>query len=310
MQIAILVATKDRPEKLDKLLHSLSNSQKYIQQVIIVSSGSDISSIVTRYRNKLNLKHIHSQISGQIYQKSIGIQEVEMGINWVLFLDDDVTVPSNSIEILVNEYLTVTKFTNVFAFGLKIEGIRHRKYSKFLKLILLLFGLHSRQKGKVLSSGHPQNYQDSLTDIEIQWANGISVWRIEALQFYGLVNGKLSYAAYEDVIFSYRVSRKNPILFASKVIVISQDTDEIKPITLDQFKSASYMRYYFVSKNQNLSLIKLLTSQLPRSIQFTLLGDKNLSSVTRFAHSLHIWIDLLRAIMFKTDPSHLLNIKF
>ena len=229
MQIAILIATKDRPEKLDSLLISLTHSGKYIRQVVIVSSGNDVSNIARKHSALLNLKHIHSKISGQIHQKSIGIQAIEKGINWVLFLDDDVTLPVDSLDILVNKYLVNPKFAKVFAFGLKIEGIKYRNYSWSTRLILLLFNLYSNQKGEVLASGHAQNYQDSLIDIETQWLNGISIWRIETLQSYGLINSKLSYSAYEDVIFSYGVSRNYPIFFASKVNVKSQDLGEIQP---------------------------------------------------------------------------------
>ena len=310
MQIAILIATKDRPEKLDRLLLSITHSEQHIRQVVIVSSGNSISNIVKRYSDLINLKHIHSEISGQIHQKSIGIQAIEGGINWVLFLDDDVTLPVNSLDVLVSNYLVNPKFAKVFAFGLKIEGIKYRKYSWFTKLILLLFYLYSNQKGKVLGSGHAQIYQDSLTDIETQWVNGISVWRIETLQSYGFISSKLSYSAYEDVIFSYRVSRDHPIIFASKVIVKSQDSEEIQPITLNQFKSGSYMRYFFVTKYPDLSRIKLLIAQLLRSVQFTLFGDKTLSGIIRFKHSVHIWFDLLRAFLFKIDPTFLLNKRF
>jgi hypothetical protein len=166
----------------------------------------------------------------------------------------------------------VTAELSWFGRDLKIEGIRYRNYSWFVRLILLLFYLYSNQKGKVLGSGHAQIYQDSLTDIETQWVNGISIWRIETLQSYGFISSKLSYSAYEDVIFSYGVSRDHPIIFASKVIVKSQDSEEIQPITLNQFKSGSYMRYFFVSKYPNLSRIKLLIAQLLRNVQFTLFG--------------------------------------
>lgn len=310
MQIAILIATKDRPEKLDRLLVSITKSGQYIKQVVIVSSGNDISNLINKYNNLINLKHIHSEISGQIHQKSLGIQAIEEGIDWVLFLDDDVTLLPNSFEILISEYLTNSKYSKVFAYGLKIEGMKYRNYSWFTKLLLLLFYLYSNQKGKVLGSGHAQNYQDSLTDIATQWINGISIWRTETLQSYGLINSKLSYAAYEDVIFSYRISRHYPIFFASRVIVKSQDSEEIKPITFNQFKSGSYMRYLFVSKYPNLSKIKLLISQILRSVQFTLSGDKNVSSRIRFTQSVYIWFDLFGAVIFKRDPELLLNKRF
>lgn len=310
MQIAILIATKDRPEKLDNLLLSLIQSGKYIRQVVIVSSGSNISSVIKKHSGLINLEHIHSEISGQIHQKNIGIQAIEKGVNWVLFLDDDVTLPIDSLKILVSEYLEKPKFAKVAAFGLKVVGIKYRKYSWHTKLLLFSFYLYSNQKGKVLGSGHAQSYQDSAIDIETQWVNGISIWKLETLHSYGLVNSKLSYAAYEDVIFSYRISRNHPIIFASRVIAKSQDFDDIQPLNLNQFKSGSYMRYFFVSENQNLSRIKLLIAQILRGIQFTLSGDKTLSGITRFKYSMYVWFDLLRAYLFTTDPTYLLNKRF
>jgi hypothetical protein len=47
-----------------------------------------------------------------------------------------------------------------------------------------------------------------------------------------------------------------------------------------------------------------------RSVQFTLFGDKTLSGLIRFKHSVHIWFDLLRAFLFKIDPKILLNKRF
>ena len=72
----ILVATKDRPQQLDKFLKSVSNLSLLPIEVVIASSGIDITEIIKKYTDKLNLKHVHSLRSGQVIQKKLGLKYV------------------------------------------------------------------------------------------------------------------------------------------------------------------------------------------------------------------------------------------
>ena len=105
MSIAILVATKNRPEKLTKLLESLTPSANYIGQTVIVSSGQNISKVIEIFKDTLNIKHLHSKVSGQITQKMEGIKHVDKKISWVLFLDDDITISKEAIDVLIKKYI-------------------------------------------------------------------------------------------------------------------------------------------------------------------------------------------------------------
>jgi glycosyltransferase involved in cell wall biosynthesis len=310
MSTAILVATKNRPDKLKKLLESLIPSAHKISQIIIISSGQNISQVVRTFEDSLNIKHFHSKISGQIIQKIEGIKYIGDRISWVLFLDDDITISKEAVDSLLNNYLTNPKFIDVHGFGLKIDNLQFKKYTKIQKMILRVFGLYSNRDGSVLRSGHAQAYQNSIADVETEWLNGISVWRAESLRSYSSRFPEIDYAAYEDVIYSYKVSRKNRLLFASGVSVVNQDHEIYTPLTFNQYKAGSYMRYLFVSENRNLSLSYLLISQLFRTFDFTINGDMNMSQVARFAKSFFIWWDLFLAIIINFDPIKLLKKRY
>ena len=310
MSIAILVATKNRPDKLTKLLESLTPSANYISQTVIVSSGQNISQVIADFKDSLNIKHLHSKVSGQITQKMEGIKHIDEKISWVLFLDDDITISKDAIDTLINKYLKNPIFIDVNGFGLKINNLEFKKYTKVQIMVMRVFGLYSDKSGSVLESGHAQTYQNSLEDIETEWLNGISAWRAESLRSYSSRFPEINYAAYEDVIYSYRISRKNRLLFASSVSVVNQDLEIYTPLTLNQYKAGSYMRYLFVSENKNLSKSNLLIAQLFRTIDFTINGDLSMPKAIRFAKTFLIWWDLCLATLIKTDPIKLLNKRY
>jgi glycosyltransferase involved in cell wall biosynthesis len=306
MNIAILIATRNNPSKVDRLLDSLTFSSNHINQLIVVSSGENISATVDKFTNIFNLKYIHSEVSGQIFQKMIGIKLIESNIEWVVFLDDDVIVPKNMLDKFVSVYLKNDNFLNVCGFGFKIENLKFRTPNSKLIPFLKLAGLYSNKNGSVLTSGHVQEYQNSLVDIKTQWLNGASAWKVKVLANYNSSFPNIDYAAYEDVIFSYELSKKYELLFASEVVVVNQNSENYMPLTVQRFMAGAYMRYLFVSTNQELSRFRFLVAQIIRTIEFTIYGDKNVTVLLRFFKSAYIWFDLLLAILFKTNPTLLL----
>jgi glycosyltransferase involved in cell wall biosynthesis len=307
MYLAIIIATKNRPEKIKNLLESLTFCTEYFTQLIIVSSGINISHHISKYNHIPNLKHIHLDVSGQIKQKMEGVKNVHVGIRWVLFLDDDVTITKQSLKNLHDMYILNDKYSKVQGFGIKILNLDLPEYSRIQLLILRMFGLYSKKMGVVLKSGHAQSYQNSLLDIETQWLNGISAWSIEALKSYSGIFPEIDYAAYEDVIFSYKISRKNSLLFASNVVVVNQCYEKKGSLSLIQFKAGAYMRYYFVLENKNLSIVYLLLSQFVRSCAFIKNGDSNYSTFIKIKESFLVILNLIIASILKTNPKILLE---
>lgn len=310
MNFAILIATRNRPEQLNTLLISLSKSARRINLVTIISSGIDVSDVVNSHRTFLSINYFNCVVSGQIAQKTMGIELIPSSIEWVLFLDDDVVISENSIDNLIDNYLNKSEYGDVAGFGLNLNNIELRRSKPLTNLFLKIVGLHSNTPGKILKSGHVQKYLDSDKDVYCQWLNGLSVWRANQLKNYYSKFSKIDYAAYEDVIFSYRVSKQYKLLFAAGVYANSQTVEKFSSLSARQFKAAAYMRFLFVAENQELSKFLMLFAQIFRTLDFIKSGDQSLSIVNRSICSLKIFSDLVFSILTRTSPVQLLNKRY
>ena len=295
--LAVLIATKDRHNQLQKLLDSIYKSSNLPNKVVIVYSGEDITSVASSFQKKLNLELIYSAVASQTYQKSVGIKALGNTHNWVLFLDDDVALEVNTIERMYSEYLTNSMFADFAGFGLSIINRSTRKIHPFTLRILKFLNLYSSTPGTVTKSGHAQSYLDHPVEIEVQWLNGISVWKSEVLFQYPIIQTDNTYSAYEDVNFSYKVSKNNKLLFAPKAKVINQSTEGQTPLTINQFVYGGYLRYKFVFTNVELSKWRLLVTQLIRGLDFIFRSNKSSKIIERIAVTSSLWFNLLGLVL-------------
>jgi glycosyltransferase involved in cell wall biosynthesis len=268
-KIDIIIATKDRPDYLNILLKSLVDSSEHISEIIIVSSGVPVDYVIKNYLKVLNINYIKSSISNQSYQKKLGVDSLTPNDNWVLFLDDDVIVPPSTVSLLVSKYLSNQTYENVCGFGLSLSNNSSKSMPFILRIFLSLVGLYSSKPGKILRSGHAQEYKNSTREVKTQWLNGLSIWEKKVAKSYKPINTEESYSAYEDVNFSYQVSKEHILLFVPKLIVFDQNPDESVQLTCAQYEAGYRMRYQFVSQHEELSMIKFRIAQLIRAIWFT-----------------------------------------
>jgi GT2 family glycosyltransferase len=310
MNFAVLIATRNRPEQLNTLLISLRRSAKRISQVTVVSSGIDVSSVVNSHQTSIPINYFNSEISGQIAQKIKGIELIPSSTQWVMFLDDDVVIPEYSIDNLIDNYLTNSDYKDVAGFGLNLNNIELRRPRALANLFLKIVGLYSGTPGTILKSGHAEKYLGSKEAIYTQWLNGLSVWRYDLLKNYNPKFSRIDYAAYEDVLFSYRVSKQHKLLFTNDVSAYSQTFEKFSSLSARQFKAAAYMRFLFVAENQELSKFLMLFAQIFRTLDFIFGGDQSLSILNRSTYSLRIYIDLVFSTFIRIDPIQLLNKRY
>jgi glycosyltransferase involved in cell wall biosynthesis len=88
----VLIPTRNRRGEVESLLSSIEASSLKPSQVVLVSSGEDISDSVEKFIGKLDITYIHSEIAGQINQKRLGLSKIDPSMKWVVFLDDDLLV--------------------------------------------------------------------------------------------------------------------------------------------------------------------------------------------------------------------------
>jgi len=179
-----------------------------------------------------------------------------------------------------------------------------------INLFLKVVGLYSATPGAILKSGHAEKYLGSTVAVYTQWLNGLSVWRYDQLKHYKPKFTRIDYAAYEDVLFSYRISKQHKLLFINDIHVYSQAFEKFTSLSTRQFKAAAYMRFLFVSENQELSKFLMLFAQIFRTLDFIISGDQSLSILKRSTYSVRIYIDLLFSILVRINPIQLLNKRY
>ena len=309
MNFSILIATKNRPKELGLLLDSIAKSTILPSKLVIVFADTDINQVVAEYTSALNIELIRSEVASQIFQKSKGIESLKNNDGWVLFLDDDVLIDNKTIEILVNQYICNEKYSPYVGFGLAIKNINFRNLNFLSKLSLYFFKLYSFKPGTITKSGHPQSYLHQNFDCDVSWLNGISLWRSDVLQTYVDNDLIVDHSSYEDVIFSYSLSKKYKLRFVSDAIVSSQIQMAPQITSSRQFIYGSYLRYYFVDKHKEFSKYWLLVAQILRNIEYIFVTKDEFSFYSRIKIALDIWFSLFHASINKTAGIELIRAK-
>lgn len=283
-QIAILIPTRNRPEKVGKLLDSLCKSILFPQQIVVVASGKDILPVISTYKDKLNIDYIFSEVVGQVNQKKLGLKLINPEIDWVVFLDDDVIVCPDTFSSAFKamKSLETDQATGISGVGFGISSTsRVNKVGKPSKFLARFFLIYSDKPGVVLRSGQATSYQESEKPIYTQWLNGVSMWRREISLRYLNLTLNSRYAACEDLIFSYGESKRGKLLYLPKSVVHFQDSEITDFEDISILRSAAYNRMFFVLMHKELSRWLCAWSQLGRSLYaITFSRNRKLSDLT------------------------------
>jgi hypothetical protein len=119
----------------------------------------------------------------------------------------------------------------------------------------------------------------------------------------------VDHSSYEDVIFSYNLSKTNKLRFLSDVIVTSQIQMTPQIISTHHFIHGSYLRYYFVDKHKEFSKYWMLVAQILRNIEYVFATEDEFSFYSRIKITLGIWFSLFHATINKISGIELIRSK-
>jgi len=278
VNFAILIPTRNRPEKVKKLLESISLSKAMPRQIVVVASGADISPDISTFQERLPITYIFSQHGGQVNQKKIGLSNLDPEIEWVAFLDDDVLVQTNTFNSAFEniELFEKAQGAQIVGVGLGITPTtRAINVRGFARVLGYFFLLYKKRPGIVLSSGHAISYQESDRPVFTEWLNGVSMWRRENGMKYLSIGINPKYAACEDLIFSYPESKSGKLLFLPQSRVKYQDLEITNFDSIEVIEAAAFNRMFFVLSNSDLSKWKCAWSQVGRCIYAISRKDSN-----------------------------------
>jgi hypothetical protein len=249
LNLAIVITTRNRRENLETLLNSIVLNSLQPNFVSIVSSGESVIDLIDKYSKKINIIHKHVVISGQVYQRNIGVEALQKNIDLVAFLDDYVILDKNFIRECVSSFTQISD--KIVGMGMTVTNIK-QKNPKLITLRRFIKN-YSTKGGSVLVSGSTTPYQDLPKFSPSEWLNGTSVWRSYILTEFRHPDMSGSYSAYEDLIFSYEVGKKYD-LCTNRDLKISYSDRILSPRNYFNRAFVSNLhKLYFIEKNNNLS---------------------------------------------------------
>ena len=308
LRLGVVIATRNRPTKLGELFKSLIDSSFVPTEVIVVSSGENISNLISEFSTRFKIKHSHIEEYGQVRQKILGISLVSEATDWVLFLDDDLVLDKKALSECADYISANAEAGNVVGVGLDLEQTSKLKDSSMLKRRIAKVFFLNGKPGQILRSGHPVAYLGSPGVTKTQWLIGVSMWRREILNHYGVEFLDSKYSAFEDVIFSYKCLNFGDLMYLPQSKLFFQD-DSVTEEGIEVFTSATYWRFYFVHTNrEDFSFLAFFWSQIGRSI-FFLFGDvsKGIAFPEKLRTVSAIYLELIYQVLVKKDPIWSLN---
>jgi glycosyltransferase involved in cell wall biosynthesis len=245
LNLSLVICTRNRPTLLSKLLASIEKSQLKPFEVVVVSSGEEVSEIVNKHVNSITIKHFHTELIGQSNQKKLAFKNLDKNSDWVFFLDDDLEIMPTTLSNATNRIIEVGN-SNTHGIGAKIVNSWDKKKKKWFhspNFIRHCIG------GKIWKSGRATKYMFNER-VETEWLNGVSLWRRSALINYDLPILNSRYAAYEDVIFSTKVATYATLIYEPSIEVSEQINHAKVSINFNQFKYITLWTGYFVCSQE------------------------------------------------------------
>ena len=209
--LSIIIPTKDRPQKLRRVLDCLHQQTVRGFRVLIVDGGTNAKQVVDEYQSRLNITYRQSPVPGQIHQRNLGIAQLEDNDYLVGFIDDDMELAGDSIEKVLALWNAVDPDPAGIGFNLIEDG------SAGNKLFKKIFLLGSATPGKVIVSGANTGIANIKQSMRTQWlGGGYTIWRKDIILENPHQPVNTRWAIGEDLRFSYPIGKQYPLWVCSE----------------------------------------------------------------------------------------------
>lgn len=250
-RLAFIIPTRNRAELLSKLLTSIRSQEIQPDQIVIVD-GSDIPvrpAIEKFLRDQDTCIHITPPSLTR--QRNAGIEKLHPSITLAGFLDDDLEFEPGAVSALMRFWETCPENTG----GAELNIINIPDKKPLSGIIRRLFCMDGPIPGMVLKSGFCTPAFPAKEDHACEWlCGGATIWSRRILDTYRFDEWYKGWAYHEDAEFSYRVAKNHPLF----VVHTARVTHNPPPVNLSKNYAFGKMgvinRYYFVTKNPELSI--------------------------------------------------------
>jgi GT2 family glycosyltransferase len=247
-KIAFIIPTVNRPRELRRLLASIESQSVPPDEVIIIDGSPEPIGAVLNAFPALNVKYERSLPACLSRQKNAGRAKLGENITIGGYLDDDLVLEPGSVEAMLRFWDDAPDHIGGASFN-----IINSRTPRGL-VIKSFFRMDSRKRGTVMRSGYEATTGPAEKNIDVEWlCGGATVWRRQVLQEYKYDEWFQGYSYFEDVDFSYRVSRKYKLMIVAdaKVQHLSPPVKEDRNYALGKCQVIN--RKYFLLKHANMS---------------------------------------------------------
>lgn len=132
--VAVVIPTKDRPREIATVLEQLGKQSVLPSHIVVVdSSGTTATQLVVeryvgQYQN-VNIRYIHSKPSTTL-QRNIGLDAIDVATDYVLLVDDDITIPNNTLRHIIDFFNE-----EAAAVGMTVQLEEHTTHSWLKRLL-------------------------------------------------------------------------------------------------------------------------------------------------------------------------------
>ena len=248
--LAIIVATKDRPQELARLLESISIQEvKPLQIIIVDGSPNPSQQFFNPFFDILNIDYVRKIPASLTAQRNAGIRILRDEITFVSFLDDDIVLEPRALKNMMKFWEGASDDVGGAAYNLTNEIYKNPTF--FQKI----FFANAEMPSRILRSGFQSKVSYIRETTSVQWLVGCAtIWRRNIFNEFMFDEWFTGYARYEDVDFSYRVGKKYKLFIVADARVKHLNSLEDVTFSYSLGRMETINRIYFVKKNRELSI--------------------------------------------------------
>jgi len=296
-RISLIVATKDRPDDLRRLLASLRAQTVALDEIVIVDASIQSVEQVTIEFPDLLIRYLRHFPPSAAAQRNSGVLSCKTSSTLIGFADDDTTFESSAFENMIAFWNTAASDILGAAFNLQNYPERGSSLLKQSSLAQRL-GLYSSKPGSVSLSGWQTMIGQTAETQFVDWLPSTAViFRREVFAQNLFDDVFESYSYLEDLDLSYTISR------IGRLAVVADANFRHFPSTKGRVSSRQFGRYevrnrlYFVKKHHlSITLCYLgLGIRLAMSV-YSSLSRRDASFLTRAIGNLEALLTLTSAL--------------
>ena len=273
LKLAFIIPTKGRYQNLKILLDSIEKQTLKPELIVILDSNRKYSEDKIKIYS-FPVKYIHTGPNSLTEARNIGVRNIPQDFELIGFLDDDVMLYKDAIEIMFDFWQNASKDIGGVAFNI----INNRKPRKFW-FLKKIFSLGDQYPGNVLLSGYQTMLDKVKKNTYTKWLpGGVTVWRKNIFDEFKFDENIKGYGYIEDLDFSYRVGKKYKLVSLAEAKLTHTPHPVSKEENVNFGISEIVNRFYFIKRHREFLKILFYWASFGKLLENIVFGISTFNS--------------------------------